>query len=103
MNRLEVTYERVCMATQKEAYFTDMLENRIKHDNFSKIPFSKKKLRHVTNTIITETEDEECNTNNVSTDTIIHLPSQPMRQERKQTLQMRGELIGIFDRNDKMI
>ena len=29
LKRLDVTYERACMATQKEEYFTDLLETMI--------------------------------------------------------------------------
>ena len=29
LNRLDVTYERACMATQEEEYYTDLLETMI--------------------------------------------------------------------------
>ena len=58
LNRLDVTYERACMVTQKEEYYTDLLETIIEHNNRSKTPFSKEKLRQAINTIVAETGDE---------------------------------------------
>ena len=52
----------------------DMLKTMIKHNDRSKTPFSKEKIRQAINTIVEETEDEERNTNNVTTDTFIHTP-----------------------------
>ena len=33
LNRLDVTYEWACMATQKEEYYTDLLETMIEHND----------------------------------------------------------------------
>ena len=44
LNRLDVTYEQVCMVTQKEEYYTDLLKTMIEHNNRSKTPFSKEKI-----------------------------------------------------------
>ena len=41
LNRLDVTYERACMATQKEEYNTEMLETMIEHNDRSNTPLSK--------------------------------------------------------------
>ena len=42
LNRLDVKYERACMATKEEEYYTDLLETMIEHNNNSKTPLSKK-------------------------------------------------------------
>ena len=59
------------MVTQKEEYYTDILETIIEHNDRSKTPFPKEKPRKAINTIVAETEDEERNANNVTTDTFI--------------------------------
>ena len=62
------------MATQKEEYYTDLLETMIKHNYFSKTPLSKEKLLQGINTIVAETEDKERNINNGTTETLIRPP-----------------------------
>ena len=52
LDRLDVTYERACMATQEEEDYTDLLETMIEHNDRKKTPFSKDKLRQVINTIV---------------------------------------------------
>ena len=47
------------MATQKEEYYTDLLETMIEHNDRSKTPLSKEKFQQAINTIVAETEDEE--------------------------------------------
>ena len=54
---LDVTYERACTATQKEEYYTYLLENMIEHNYRSKTPLSKEKLWQVINMIVAETEE----------------------------------------------
>ena len=51
LNRLDVKYERACMATKKEEYYTDLLENMIEHNDLLKTLFSKEKLLQAINTI----------------------------------------------------
>ena len=46
----------------------------IEHNYCTNIPLSKEKLLQVINTIVEETEEEECNTNNATTDTFIQPP-----------------------------
>ena len=58
MNIIYVTYERACMATQEEEYYTDMLGTMIEHNDRTNIPLSKEKLRQSINTIVEETEEE---------------------------------------------
>ena len=41
LNRLDVTYERVCMATKEDEYLAYLLETIIKHNNRHKVPLSK--------------------------------------------------------------
>ena len=46
----------------------------IEHNDRSKTPLSKEKLRQGINKIVGEMEDEERNSNNVTTDTFIYPP-----------------------------
>ena len=68
------------MTTQKEEYYTYLLEITIEHTDRSKTPFSNEKLRQAINMIVEETkaEDEEQdakhNANNVTKDTFIQPP-----------------------------
>ena len=43
-NRLDVTYERACMATQEDEYHTDLLETIISHNDRQNVPLSNEKL-----------------------------------------------------------
>ena len=74
MNRLDVTYERACMATQEEEYYTGLLETMLEHNDRTKTPLSKEKLQQEINIIVEETEEGKLNANNVTTDTFIHPP-----------------------------
>ena len=69
-----MTYERACMTTQEEEYYMDMLETMIEHNDRTKKPLSKDKLRRANNMVVAETEEEESNANNVTTDTLIQTP-----------------------------
>ena len=42
LNRIEVKYERACMATQEDEYLADILETIIEHNDFHKVPFVKR-------------------------------------------------------------
>ena len=75
LNRLDVTYERACMVTQKEEYYTNTLETIIDHDDCHNVAFSNEKLRQAFSKIMAEMEEEECDAgrsaNNVTIDTLI--------------------------------
>ena len=62
------------MSTDKKEYFTGLLETMIGHNDRTKTPLSKEKLLQVINTIVTETEEEDLNVNNVTMETLIHPP-----------------------------
>ena len=64
----------MCMVTQEEEYYTDLLETMIEHNDLTNTPFPKKKLRQAINTIMAEMEEGKRNYNNVTTDTFIHPP-----------------------------
>ena len=38
LNKLDVTYEQACLATQEDEYYTDMLETIIDHKDRHKVP-----------------------------------------------------------------
>ena len=73
MDRPGVSYEKAYMATPKEEYFGEMLEQIIKHNHRHGTPMSNKKLRE---SVIRVVEDEEKyakrNVNDVTTDTLFH-------------------------------
>ena len=75
LDRLDVSYEIVCMATPKEEHFTEMLDHLIEHNCRHGTPMSNKKLRE---SVIIVTEDEgkytKRNVNNVNTDTLFQSP-----------------------------
>ena len=56
LDRLDVSYERACMATPKEEYFTDILDSLIKHNICHGMPFSNKNLQEA---VCRVTEEEE--------------------------------------------
>ena len=79
MNIFDVTYERACMATQKEEEYTNLLETIIYHNDCYNVPFSNEKLRQAVSTIMSETEEGERgakrNSNNITMDTFIKSPT----------------------------
>ena len=44
LNRIDVSYERACMATPGEKYYTKMLETIIEHNDSHNAPLSSEKL-----------------------------------------------------------
>ena len=54
-NTLDVTYERACMATQIEEYYTNLLENIIDHNDRHNAPLSNEKLQELVSAIIAKT------------------------------------------------
>ena len=81
-NRLEVTYEQVCIATPRYEYYLKMLETLIDHNDRHNAPLSSEKLRQAVSIVVAEMEEEERdakhNANNVTMDTIFnHSTSSP--------------------------
>ena len=76
LDRLEVSYERACMATPKEEYFTEMLDHLIRHNQCHGTPMSNKKLQEA---VIRVMEDEEKyakhNINKIIMDTLFQSPA----------------------------
>ena len=52
LNRLEVTYERACMATIKEKYYTKILETIVDYNDRNNAPLSNEKLRHTVSKVM---------------------------------------------------
>ena len=86
-------YEQVCMATQEEEEYTDLLETMIEHNDDTKTPLLKEKLPQVINMIMAETKEEERNANNVTTETFIHTLATTNAPKEKNTLQIRGKFL----------
>ena len=55
LNRLEVTYERACMATPKEKYHMNMLETLVDYNDRNNVPFSNENLRQAVSKVMAET------------------------------------------------
>ena len=59
LERLDVTYEQACMATQEDEYLADLLETIIEHNDHHKVPLSNEKLLQLVSVIVAETEEEQ--------------------------------------------
>ena len=58
MNRFDVEYERVCMATIKDKYYTKMLETLVYYNDRNNAPLSNENIRQAVNRVMVETEEE---------------------------------------------
>ena len=56
LGRLDVTYERACMATQKYKYYNTLLNTLIDDNNLKGVPFNNDKLRKAVGKVMEETE-----------------------------------------------
>ena len=78
LSRLDVKYERVCMANPKEKYYPKVLETIIDYNDHHNAPFSTEKIQQAIRTVMEETEEEEsdakCNANNVTIDSFCQSP-----------------------------
>ena len=57
MNRIDVTYERACMATTRDKYYEKMLETIVDHNDHQNAPLSNDKLQQAISTVTSETEE----------------------------------------------
>ena len=58
LNRLDVTYERACMATPEEKYYTKFLETAIDYNDHHNAPFPNENLQQAIITVMVETGEE---------------------------------------------
>ena len=74
MDRLDVLYERLCMATIRKVYFTKMLDSPHEDNQCHDTPFSSKNLQEAVSRVMVVTEEEEKDTgrnvDNVIMDTL---------------------------------
>ena len=69
LDRIDVTYKRSFMATPQANYYTEMLENPFKMNNFWGEPFSNERLWRAVIDLREETDAEhERNINNITCD-----------------------------------
>ena len=61
LNRIDVTYERVCMATSKYKYYTNMLETLVDYNDRQNFPLYNDMLPRYISTFMVDTEEEEHN------------------------------------------
>ena len=66
------------MSTPRDKYYEKMLETLVDYNDHRNAPLSNKKLRQEINTVMVETEEEECNiipdANNVIMDNLCQYP-----------------------------
>ena len=78
LNRIEVTYEQVCMATPRYKYYEKMLETLVDCIDHPKTPFYNEKLWQAISRVLAETEEKEYNkildANNMTMDTFCQPP-----------------------------
>ena len=74
LNRIDVSYELVCMATPRDEYYTNMLETLVNYNDLNNGPLSNREIQQSVRRVMTEMEEEErdtkCNANHVTMDTI---------------------------------
>ena len=77
LDRLDVMYEQVCMATPKDKYYEKMLETLVDENNLNSASLYNENLRQVVNKVMEETESEfERNINKITIDTSFQSPIQ---------------------------
>ena len=76
LNRLDLSYKRVCMATPIYEYYTKMLKTLIDHNDRHNAPLYSEKLQQEVSIVMAETEEEERDAkhsaNNVTMDTFFN-------------------------------
>ena len=78
LNRLDMKYERACMATPKDKYFEKMFETLVDYNDHHNGPFSNEKLQQSVSKFMAETEEGKRNiisdANNMAMDTFCQSP-----------------------------
>ena len=75
LDRLDVSYERLYIATPKEEYFTEMLHSLIERNRCHSTPMSNKNLQEaVIRVMEDEKNDANRNVHNVTTDNLFQAP-----------------------------
>ena len=54
LNRLDVTYERACVATSEDKYYTKLLETLVHYNDHHNVPLYNDKLQREISTVIEE-------------------------------------------------
>ena len=77
LKRLDVSYEKECMATPIYEYYKNLLEMLVSYNNINNEPLSNNKIQQAVSIVMAEMEgeerDAECNANNVTMDTISNI------------------------------
>ena len=67
MDRIDVTYQRAFMDTQKNKYYNALLDTLVKDNNIRGVPLSNQKIQEASSDVIEETELEfELNQNEIT-------------------------------------
>ena len=77
LDRLDVTYERACMSTPKNKYYTKLLKTLVGDNNRNGAPFSNENLQQEVSKLMEGTDAEhERNVNKITMDTSFQSPVQ---------------------------
>ena len=75
MDRLDVSYERACMETTREVYYTKILDSPLNHNDCHDTPFSSKQIQESVSRFMEEEEKySKRNFNNVTMDALFQYP-----------------------------
>ena len=78
LDRLDMSYERACMVTERKVYFTNMLESILDYNTRHDTPLSSKNIPEEVIRFMSGTEEEEKdakhNVNNVTMDNLFQSP-----------------------------
>ena len=98
LDRLEITYERPCIATKSKVYFTKMLDSLLKDNECSGTPFLRGKLQEA---FIIVMED---NVNSISMDNFFRSPVTINAQKKDANVTNERQISAdIHAKNDKII
>ena len=75
LDRIDVSYERACMATPREELFMEMLNSLLENNHRHGTPLSSKNLQEAVSRVMEEEEKYyERNANNITTDNFFQSP-----------------------------
>ena len=101
MNRIDVTYQRACMATPRDKYYTEMYETIVDYNDRNDAPFSNEDIRQATRRVISEEESDARNitsdSKNLTADTLCQTPVRPNTQGNNENVILTIERPNISD------
>ena len=90
--RLDLSYERACMVTAREEYYTKMLKSLLDNNDCHGTPFSSKFFQEAVSRVVSEREEKGkyvvCNVNKV---TMYDFSWSPLRSTQRKYSSMTNE------------